>query len=125
VVEIGLFEAMYSARALRRDKPDPIPDEIITKVLDAAVRAPSGSNQQHWVFLVVKDAEKRRRISELYRKGAAIMQSLDTNPPRPPHMREKDYELRLSSASYLFQHLHEAPVHLFACLRDTAYASAT
>jgi hypothetical protein len=36
--EIGLFEAMYSARALRRLKPDPVPDEIITKILDAAIR---------------------------------------------------------------------------------------
>ena len=42
--EIGLFEAMYSARALRRLKPDPVPDEIITKILDAAIRAPSAGN---------------------------------------------------------------------------------
>ena len=40
--EIGLFEAMYSARALRRLKPDPVPDEIITQILDAAIRAPIG-----------------------------------------------------------------------------------
>ena len=42
--EIGLFEAMYSARALRRLKPDPVPDEIITQILDAAIRAPSAGN---------------------------------------------------------------------------------
>jgi hypothetical protein len=35
--EFGLFEAMYSARALRRLKPDPVPDEIITQILDAAI----------------------------------------------------------------------------------------
>ena len=46
--EIGLFEAMYSARALRRLKPDPVPDEIITQILDAAIRAPSAGNSQHW-----------------------------------------------------------------------------
>ena len=39
--EIGLFDAIYSARALRRLKPDPVPQEIITRILDAAVRAPS------------------------------------------------------------------------------------
>jgi nitroreductase len=118
MAEIGLFEAMYTARALRRYKPDPIPDEIITKILDAAIRAPSGSNNQNWVFLVVKDAAKRRRIGEVYRKGAEILQSLYANRPRPPHMSEKDYQLLLNSATYLFEHLHEAPVHLFACLRD-------
>jgi len=43
MAEIGLFEAMYSARAIRRIKTDPVPDEIITKVLDAAIRAPMPS----------------------------------------------------------------------------------
>ena len=37
-----LFEAMYSQRAMRRLKTDPVPDELIWKVLDAAIRAPSG-----------------------------------------------------------------------------------
>jgi len=41
---IGLFEAIYSARSLRRLKPDPVPEELITKVLDAGIRAPSGGN---------------------------------------------------------------------------------
>ena len=45
--EIGLFDAMYSARALRRLKPDPVPQEIITRILDAAVRAPSAGNAQN------------------------------------------------------------------------------
>ena len=44
--EIGLFEAIYSARSLRRLKPDPVPEELITKILDAAIRAPSGGNAQ-------------------------------------------------------------------------------
>ena len=44
MTEIGLFDAMYTARALRRLKPDPVPGELITQVLDAAIRAPSGGN---------------------------------------------------------------------------------
>ncbi len=40
--EIGLFEAMYSARAMRRLKPDPVPDALLGKVLEAATQAPSG-----------------------------------------------------------------------------------
>jgi hypothetical protein len=42
--EIGLFEAIYSARSIRRLKPDPVPEELITAVLDAAIRAPSGGH---------------------------------------------------------------------------------
>jgi Nitroreductase family len=46
--DIGLFEAIYSARSLRRFKPDPVPQELITRVLDAAIRASSGGNTQHF-----------------------------------------------------------------------------
>jgi nitroreductase len=52
---IDLFEAMSTARALRRLKPDPVPDDLVTKVLDLAIRAPSGGNAQNWLFIVVRD----------------------------------------------------------------------
>ncbi|HWN58143.1 MAG TPA: nitroreductase family protein, partial [Methylomirabilota bacterium] len=67
MAEMDLFEAIYTARAIRRFKPDPVPDEVITKVLDAAIRAPSGSNEQSWEFIVVKDAAQRKKIGDVYR----------------------------------------------------------
>ena len=73
MAEISLFDTIYTARSIRRLKPDPIPDEIITKVLDAAIRAPSGSNAQSWVFVVVKDAEKRRQLGAIYKKASSIL----------------------------------------------------
>jgi len=62
---IDLFEAIYSARALRRFKPDPVPDAIITGILDAAIRASSAGNAQNWAFVVVRDAEQRRRLGAI------------------------------------------------------------
>ena len=47
MTDITLFDAIYSARALRRLKPDPVPEEIITRILDAAIRAPSAGNAQN------------------------------------------------------------------------------
>ena len=70
--EVGLFDAMYSARSLRRLKSDPVPEEIITRVLDAAIRAPSAGNAQNWIFIVVRDAEQRRRLGAIYRKASDI-----------------------------------------------------
>ena len=67
--EIGLFDAIYSARALRRLKPDPVPEKIITRILDAAIRAPSAGNSQNWAFIVVRDGEQRRRLGMIYRKA--------------------------------------------------------
>src|SRR5205814_10578716 len=66
MTEIGLFDA-NTARALRRLKPDPVPDELITRVLDVAIRAPSGGNAQNWLFLVVRDEAQRRRLGTVYR----------------------------------------------------------
>ena len=70
--EIALFDAIYSARALRRLKPDPVPEEIITRILDAAICAPSAGNAQNWAFVVVRDREQRRQLGLIYRKASDI-----------------------------------------------------
>jgi nitroreductase len=78
--EIGLFDAIYSARALRRLKPDPVPEEIITRILDAAIRAPSAGNAQNWAFVVVRDSEQRRRLGMIYRKASDIASEMYKAP---------------------------------------------
>ena len=64
--EMGIFEAMRTQRAVRRFKPTPVPDELITKMLDAAIRAPSGSNRQAWYFIVIRDPDVKSKIGEIY-----------------------------------------------------------
>ena len=54
--KIGLFEAMYSQRAIRLLKPDPVPEELVKKLVEAATKAPSGANTQPWRFRVDGDA---------------------------------------------------------------------
>ena len=117
MAEIGLFEAIYSARAIRRFKPDPVPDDVITKVLDAAIRAPSGSNAQSWEFIVVKDAAQRKKIGDVYRKGGGIMRAMYTNRTKPPHMNQEAYDRLLASATHLIDHMADAPVLLVVCLK--------
>jgi nitroreductase len=124
MTEIGLFEAMYTARAIRRIKTDPVPDEIITKVLDAAIRAPSGSNVQGWVFIVVKDAEKRKQLGTVYQKTSSILVKLYEGAKPPPHMDPAKYERWWKSVLYLFDHMGEAPVLIVACLKATVWANA-
>ena len=122
--EMGLFEAIYSARSLRRFKPDPVPDDVITKVLDAAIRAPSGSNQQSWEFVIIKDAAQRKKIGDVYRKGGGILMALYANRVKPVHMSEDAYRRLRASATYLVDHMADAPVLLIACLKQTAPAGA-
>ena len=59
-------EALYTTRAMRRVKPDPVPEEIQLRILDAAIRAPSGGNSQGWRFLIVDDSEQIAKIGALY-----------------------------------------------------------
>src|SRR5215471_10189024 len=116
--EIGLFEAMYSARALRGLKPDPVPDGIITQVLDAAIRAPSAGNSQHWVFVVVRDPEVRYKLAVIYRKASDIAKAIYQARGRPAHMTDQQYQRMMSAGAYLWQHMGDAPVLLVPCLRD-------
>ena len=66
---MSLGEAIFSLRAIRRLKPDPIPDADIRDILEAAIRAPNGGNAQQWHFIVVKDADLRAEFAPLYHEA--------------------------------------------------------
>ena len=72
---MDLNEALYTTRAMRRVKPDPIPEEAVKAMLDAAVRAPSGGNNQNWRFVTVTDPALKAALGELYRDAWKILQS--------------------------------------------------
>ncbi|MGH2585965.1 MAG: nitroreductase family protein, partial [Dehalococcoidia bacterium] len=67
--EMGIFEVMDHCRAMRRLKPDPVPDEILVRLIDAASRAPSGGNMQGARWIVVRDPEQKQRIAALNREA--------------------------------------------------------
>ena len=68
-LSMPLGEAMFSQRAIRRFKPDPIPDEDVTAVLEAAIKAPNGGNFQPWRFIVIKDESVKAEFAKLYREA--------------------------------------------------------
>src|SRR5262245_2378882 len=108
---------MHSARALRRVKHDPVPEQVLTKVLDAAIRAPSAGNAQSWSFVVVRDAGQRARLGAVYRKASDIASAIYANRERPTHMTDEQYRKLMSSGSYLWDHMGEAPVLLVPCMK--------
>jgi nitroreductase len=108
MAEIGLFEAMYTARAIRRLKPDPIPDEIIAKLIEAGTRAPSGGNNQPWTFVAVTDPQLRAQIGELYRRGnRVLMQTVYKDDPGHA----------ASHTQWLVEHLAEVPLLILICAK--------
>ena len=66
---MDVFEALYTTRAMRRVSEDPIPDDVLKQMIDAGIRAPSGSNRQGWKFIVVTDPEIKNQLGDLYREA--------------------------------------------------------
>ncbi|MEW6271704.1 MAG: nitroreductase family protein [Thermodesulfobacteriota bacterium] len=105
-------EVVRSARAQRRLRRDPIPDEAIESMLRAASYAPSGMNSQPWRFVVVRDAELREAIGNLYASAWQIgRQAYDARPAR-----SRAEARMLENVDYLAEHFGEAPVIVAACL---------
>lgn len=63
------FEVALSQRACRHFLPDPVSDQVVEQVLEAATHAPSAENRQPWVFLVVRDDRQRALLGELTRRA--------------------------------------------------------
>ena len=64
-----LFEIIRTTRSMRRLKPDPVPNELIRKILEAGVCAPSGGNMQRWRFLVIRDPKIKQTLGALYKRA--------------------------------------------------------
>ena len=66
---MDLIDTLRSTGAVREFRPDPVPDDVLARVLDTARFAPSGGNRQGWRLVVVQDPEIRRRLRDLYLDG--------------------------------------------------------
>ena len=116
--EIGLFEAMYTQRAIRRLKPDPVSDDLIYKLIEAATKAPSGGDRQPWAFVVIRDPATRQKIGEWYLD--AWNQTYGVVPHEARERLPAKFTRVLRSAEHLAHHLAEAPVLILACARHAA-----
>jgi nitroreductase len=110
--DVPLLEGIRTTRAIRRLLADPVAPELVRKVCEAGTFAPSGGNRQPWIFIAVTEPERRAFVAERYKKAfdAYIAPALEAakSASFPAHRRRN-----IESASYLAEHLHEAPVHLF------------
>src|SRR6185312_8361254 len=115
----NIWEAMSTMRAMRRLKPDPVPDELINKILQAGQYAPSGGNTQRWRFLVVKDPEVKKKVQVYYKRlfDETVGPRYRSSPP-PPGSDPERYKRQHAAVEYLTDHYHEAPVWIVACLED-------
>jgi len=118
---MDIFEVINTQRAMRRLKADPVPDELIWKLLDAAVRAPSGGNRQPWNFIVIRDADTKAKIAEYYLDSWNKSYGLIKQPAMANPETAKTY----ASAEHLANHLAEVPVLIIAAVNLPAVAPAS
>lgn len=122
---MDFFETVTTQRAMRRLKPDPIPDAVLRQIMDATICAPSGGNRQGWSFLVIRDPARRARLGELYREAwgelmkTPYYRGASTAPPDSPEGK------MVASARHLAEHLGEAPVLVLACIGTDGLATIT
>jgi len=110
------FEVATTQRATRRLKPDPIPEAVLRQIMDAAICAPSGGNRQGWSFVLVRDANKRKRLGELYREAWDELMKVPYYAAAAQAPPDSAIGKMLASAQHLGEHMGEAPVLILACI---------
>jgi nitroreductase len=114
-----LHEALYTTRAMRRVRKDPIPLEVQARILDAAIRAPSGGNQQNWRFLLLDDPDKKAALAPLYQHAidelwrVVYKSQLDAAAANPEAPESVQLFKVQKSAQWLADHFEDVPLYLF------------
>ena len=116
---MDLREALYTTRAMRRVSSEPIPQEVQERILDSAIRAPSGGNQQNWRFLLVDDPAKKAALAPLYQHAMGELwktiykDQLAAAHADPDHPDSIQILKVQRSAQWLADHFEQVPLFLF------------
>jgi len=106
-----LFEALHTQRAVRRFRPNPIPDAVLREILTAATRAPSARNAQPWFFVAVRDPAIKAEIGRLYLTAWRQAQSVTAQLDADADIKQRaDYADMMRGVDALATDLHRAPV---------------
>jgi nitroreductase len=121
--QMDVREALYTTRAMRRVRPDPIPEPVQARILDAAIRAPSGGNSQDWRFLLIDDPGIKAQLGPLYRDAIGRLwatfyrERLDAARAAPDDPQGASLLRVQASAQHLADHFETVPLFLAAFAR--------
>ena len=111
-----LHQAASTLRAVRRLKPDPVPEAALRRVLQAATWAPSGGNRQPWRVIAVRDPAVKQRLGELYRPlWSGYTEAYRNRFAALPEPERRSIQGAITAGDYLAEHLHETPVIAVFC----------
>ncbi|OBJ14279.1 nitroreductase [Mycobacterium sp. 1165196.3] len=117
-LNLSVDELLTTTRSVRKrlDFDKPVGRDVLTECLELALQAPTGSNSQGWQWVFVEDAEKKKAIADVYLANArGYLSAPGAEYPEGDTRGERMGAVR-DSATYLAEHMHEAPVLLIPCL---------
>ena len=109
MTDISLFETIRTQRSIRRFTTEPVSDEAIETILEAAIRAPSPGNRQPWYFLVIRDRETKQHLGDWYLDSWKATIGMDD-----PDIEKLPQAYRLGGE--LGQKMADIPVVILACV---------
>jgi len=113
---MDLYEAMSTLRAVRRLRPDPIPEAVLERILTASTWAPTGGNHQSWRVIAVQNANAKQQLEDLYRpRWEAYIPAYRELMLEMPTAQAESSRKALDAGTYLANHMHEAPVICVFC----------
>ena len=128
---MDVFEALYTTRAMRRVSEDPIPNDVLKQMVDAGIRAPSGSNRQGWKFIVVTDPKIRNQLGSLYREAWDFYVkefyggTSDLGASNVLDDEKAEQVVRITkSATWLSENFHKVPVMFVVLSRNDPTGSS-
>ena len=107
----SFHDVISTTRSIRRIKSDPVPADVLDRVLQAAVWAPSGGNRQPWRMIVVQDTEIKKKLGAIYSKEWAVYVDFNMqNAKNAPQEVKERLAAGLAVGTALADNLHEVPV---------------
>jgi nitroreductase len=108
-----LFDVMYQCRAIRRFTAEPVPEELLVQLVDAAVHGPSARNAQgRWAFVIVRDAAQKQRVKAVWQRAWAFYRALiEAGSSRPGE--DAGGERARRDGDELLAHLEDVPALIF------------
>ncbi len=114
-LRMPVVDAMETQRAIRRLSSDPVDDATVRRLLELAVKAPTGSNLQAWEFVVVRDPDVKHQLARLNRQAWAVYKRTNRRRARADYKIERI----LDAVQWQADHFEEVPVIVVACLRGS------
>lgn len=114
-LEMPMIEAMQTQRAVRRLHTDPVDDDLLLRLLELSLKAPTSSNSQDWAYIVVKDRAQKARLARLYRVlyrtfNPLVRRSVEGDPEAKRQVRPGQWQA---------ENFEDIPVFVIPCYRRT------